>query len=412
MKLDSSKGAIDPVCIGKINTSNPKNQIYQAYKAKVKSVQENKAEEMFKDRTFGDEYEAVKLTTDTLKLVFSFASACTVFVALKWALEPLLGSWASIGVALFVCTALEALKSFVWSKLSKSTLKYKTYPLPLLVAAIVFNLSSVGGSVFGAYQLPSNEQEFNSNNIALINIDSIGANYSKKIDQASAIISTQTKELSKTTSNSTKRTISANIAQSEQKATLLLKHKSRDIQAAQDKNNSLIKEAQEANKKQTLKARENLQSKRTNCMLVAALFELGLLLCLVFGSYYLFRVEIDKTGGFENQEQTDSPQTQNNTQQAGASNTQPHKAPVPQNQARTIGFKQGHTDHQKIDTLHNVSDTLHNVSKNQDATGVPNGFCENPKCNKEFTRKSVLKKHCSSKCRRKKSYDKLNKKPN
>ena len=419
MRLDSQNRAIDPVCVGKINTSNPKNQIYKAYKAKVKSVQENKAEEMFKDRTFGDEYEAVKLTTDTLKIVFSLASAITVFVALKWALEPLLGSWASIIVSSFVCASLEVLKTFIWSKLSKNTLKYKTYPFPLVAAAIIFNLSSVGGSIFGAYQLPSNEQEFNKNSVALVNVDSIGKDYDKKIEQTSAIISSQTEELSKTTSNSTKRTISANIAQSEQKATLLLKHRTRDIQAAKEKNISLIKEAQEANKKQTLKATEKLQSKRTNCMLVAVLFELGLMLCLIFGSYYLFRVEIDKTGGFDNQEQTDIVQAQNNAQHAGANN-QPHKAPTPQNETRTIGFKtQQHTSNQELDTLHNVSetqkkevDTLHNVSNKKEPKGVSNGFCENPKCGKEFTRKSVLKKHCSDKCRRKKSYDKLNKKSN
>lgn len=386
MRLDSQKGATDPVCIGKISTSNPKNQIYRAYKAKVKSLQENKAEEMFKDRTFGDEYEAVKLTTDTLELVFSIASAMTVFVALKWALEPLLGSGASIAVSFFVCAALEALKTFIWSKLSKNILKYKTYPFPLIAAAIIFNLSSVGGSIFGAYQLPSNEQEFNKNSVALVNVDSIGKDYDKKIEQTSAIISSQTEELSKTTSNSTKRTISANIAQSEQKATLLLKHRTRDIQAAKEKNISLIKEAKEANKKHTLKATEKLEAKRTNCMLVAVLFELGLMLCLIFGSYYLFRVEIDKTGGFETQEQADVTQVKINTQL----NIQ---EPSQRNEQRPIGFK-SQTNKERHTS---EDDPRPNKGNKLDYTKV----CELDECRTPYIHKNSTQKFCSSKCRKK-----------
>jgi hypothetical protein len=61
MKLDSSKGAIDPVCIGKNNISNPKNQICQACKAKAKSIQEKKTEKTLKDRTLEGEKGILEL---------------------------------------------------------------------------------------------------------------------------------------------------------------------------------------------------------------------------------------------------------------------------------------------------------------------------------------------------------------
>lgn len=416
MKLESlNKANNSPVChtgINKSNTFNPKNKVYQAYKARIKSVNEQRAEEMYKDRTFGDEYEAVKTVTDVLKIVFSFASACTVLVALNWALKPLLGQYLSILIGFFACVSLESLKAFVWSKLSKNILKYLKYPLPLVVAAIGFNILSVGGSIFGAYQLPMETKELEIDKIELKDLDKIAKKYDTDINKISDLIQQQTEEISKTTSNSTKRSISANIALQTQEKQTLLKHKEEALKTAQNSNEKKLLEAQSKAQKFNQERSKKVSQDKTNCMIVAGLFELGLIICLAFGSYYLFRVEIDRTDGFKDQgsqDQTDTNKPQQTTTTSIQIGQQRQANYTAQNDYRQIGFKQSKSSSK--DTLHNVSDTqkdtLHNVS-----TGVPNGVCQNPKCGKEFTRKSVLKKYCSDKCRRQTSYDKLNKKSN
>lgn len=415
MNLDNSIGTNSvPICQdgnSKINTSNPKNKIWEVYKAHVKGVQEKKSEEMFKDLSFGDEYATVKMATDALKVFFSIASACTVFVAIYWALTPLLGSVIG-GICSFgVCCLLEALKVFTWSKLSKNILKYKEYPVALVAAAIAFNLSSVGGSIFGAYQLPSGQAEFEPNSIALISIDSINQHYQQEITKIDGIIAQQSSEIAKTTSNSTKRSLAANIALQSNQKTVLLELKEKDTQAAKKTNENLVQEAKAANEKRNQKATEELQAKRTNCMVVSGVFELALLLCLVFGSYYLFRIEIDRNGGGVVDVNGQGADSTNGTVVHNVQSVQiPHAAPQLE-QRRPITFKSYDEKRQLIkkqkvdEKRHQEEDGKRHPDLNKlDYTRI----CQLDSCKKPFIHGHGAQKYCSEKCRKKAHKQKVN----
>jgi len=404
MKLDTKKGVlINPIChtdIGKNNISNPKNQIYEKYKAKVKSLTEKKAEEMYMDKTFGDEYQSVFLTSNILKAVFSFASACTVFIAILWALKPLFGTILSASISIVVCALLERLKNGIWGKLSKYVLKYKEFPIIVAFAAIGLNLSSVAGSIFGAWQLPSMIEKTTAQNIELTNLDSISAHYAPLIASLDKSIELQTKMGLETTSNTTKRLTAKNVLLQTKQRSKLLESKNRDIDRAKSNNEQTLRDSKESAKIERKKAHQELYRKQINCVTTATVFELLLILCLVFNSYYLFRVEIDRIGLQNTSTDNVDSNQPDDTHTTGKESQKAHAAPVLSNNRRTIGFKP--KDENRQNPENQDSDT-----KSQDPTDTKRHkleytrICALKSCEKPFLHGHNAQEYCSSKCRKK-----------
>lgn len=272
---------------------NPKNGAFEAYKKRVKSTAQKKASNLFDDKTFGDEWQLAYTVTSVLKSMLNIASSCTVAIALYFGLKPMFGDIMAGVVGVGAAIMIEWLKNGVWSKLAKFILKYKTYTFTLVFAAIVLNLSSIGGSVLGAWLLPtlSNEQTFEA--VAPVSLDSINTHYSNEIAKIDLAINKITKEIEQTTSDYTKVMLSKTVkVQTEQKNTLIEQRNTSvtNAEKANDKNRELAA----SNLLLSDKESEDKKSKQqTILVIIAVAFEVIIIVCSIFESYYLFRVDID-----------------------------------------------------------------------------------------------------------------------
>ncbi len=398
MNLDNLQEGANPLLCynstSKSTISNPKNKGYELYKSKVKSSAEKKASEMFQDRAFGDEWQAVYNATIVLKIAFSIASACTVFIALFWVLKSLLGIAIGGGVALIVCLILEGLKGGVWDKLTKFALKYKSYPIILVAAAILFNLSSVGGSMLGAFMLPTMQEQATQPPVAQIDIDSINESYLAQTAKIDAIITEQSKQIANTTSNSTKRSISKVISVQTEQKNALIEQQNLAIEKAETINeNRRVERLQQTVLDHQKQSKENTQT-QIQCVAVAVFFELCLVLCSIFISFYLFRVDIDVTETVHTVTETVHTVTETAQMPTNSTLQQGHQAPQQTATATNqIGFKR-YTDGIQPNIQSSITET---VQTQLEYTRV----CKLSECEKPYIHGHGQQKYCCTKCRKK-----------
>lgn len=395
MKFDNLQGGqSSPLYLNGMNKStisNPKNKAFEAYKAKVQSIAEKKAEETYKDKTFGDEYQGVYMSAKILAFLFSCASFCTVCVALYWTLKPMLGELISGAIGFGIATLLEFLKTGVWDKLAKYILKYKAYPMALVGGAILFNLSSVGGSILGAWLLPVVGEQIQAPKAKLIDTDSINQSYLLQLANIDKVIAEQSTNATQTTSNYTKGKINKSITDLSSQKRAIIEQQNKAIERAEEKNAIRTKEQQEQNKKDLQKRSDEISQTQTKCVTVAVLFELFLILCSVFISYYLFRVDIDRTESVTNG-------TVNVLNTINPATGQPHQAPpVTENVHRTIGFHRTKNVPPQGENKKPVVDATKTVLDHQKYTRI----CKLDECQKPYTHGHGAQKYCCTKCRKK-----------
>jgi hypothetical protein len=401
---------------GKDNPTNPKNQIFEAYKAKTKTITESKAKALFKNKDFGSEYRGVYLASSILNTIFSLVSACTVFTALYWGLTPMLGTLLSTTFGLIICVLLEGIKSGIWNKLGKNILKYKQAPFLLVVSAIALNFSSIGGSIMGAYQLPQIilSQQIGASNESIeskaIEVDTTIKHLNNRLSYLDNLIKTQTNEITKTTSNSTKRSFSKNIALQEDAkakiATQILAHRKDAKQANKER-----KQAKEKQDTKDLKSKnKELERMQSISISLAIFFEFMLIICLSFNTYYLFRIDIDIS---INSTPLGSQILQINTNEAnelpsgyinknttnkirnslivsnGTENVPTRTENVPTKKRNTIGFR--------TESVPTRTESVLNGTEN-----VPIEFtriCSHTPCSRKYLHGHGNQKYCSKKCR-------------
>jgi hypothetical protein len=105
-----------------VNDLNPKNAIYNAYKAKVKDIISRKATDLYKDKDFADEYKAVYLVTSLLRGEGNLLSSATFTIAVYLALNLIIPKGYSLVLALVSSVLFEVLKNKIWAITSKTVL--------------------------------------------------------------------------------------------------------------------------------------------------------------------------------------------------------------------------------------------------------------------------------------------------
>lgn len=376
---------------GKDKPKNPKNATFESYKAKVNNLAENKANNLFQHKNFGDEWAAIYNVSSILKIVFSIASFLTVLIAVFLALKPLLGSVASGGLSFAICSMLELLKVWTWEKLAKAVLNYKVYPLALVGGCLLFNLSSVGGSLLGAYQLPRQASILNTNKAKSIDIDSINKSYLLQIAKIDQTIREQSKEATKTTSDYIKGKINKTLLALADQKSILIEQQNRSIESAEIKNKSTLAEFKTENTKDEIERAEKMENTQYTLVGVAVSFEFFLILCGLFISYYLYRVHIDNTESDHTGTQSDPTPTNNSF--VSERKVTAHEAPT----AKKIGFFK--TKDEKRPDIIGDTQTAQNeqILDKLEYTRI----CKNKECSKPYLHGHNAQKYCSAKCRKK-----------
>lgn len=277
----------------KSNDLNPKNGIYHAYTAKLKSVTSKQAKELYQDRYFSDEYKAVFVGAISLKSIANFCSAITFGLAAYLAFLPLFGFYPAAIVGTFSSVLFEILKVYIWRIVSKNLLKYKRISAVAIAVLCALHLVSLLASVFGAWKLPTMTQANAIAVVKFVNVDSIANSYLPQIAAIDQVIQSQSKESAGVTSNSTKRTLANTIkVQAEQKNTILAAQKGA-IEHANSKNKELGANRAKSAKNEQERRNKELEQQQIACVLVTVFFEVVLVLCSIFIAYYLFRQFID-----------------------------------------------------------------------------------------------------------------------
>jgi len=361
-----------------VNDLNPKNAIYNAYKAKVKDIISRKATDLYKDKDFADEYKAVYMVTSLLRGVGNLLSSATFTIAVYLALNLIIPKGYSLVLALVSSVLFEVLKNKIWAITSKTVLKYKRVSIVAICILLGLHLVSIGGSIFGAWQLTNLLPQEQPSKAPVIDLDSINHSYNKQI----ATLDAQILALEQKNDWNSRVSIKEVIKQK----TSLLNGQRTDCKQANEANVQTLKEHKENEIKRRKIKRSNRSNIRKACVIVTAFFELAFILCSLFIAYYLFRRHIDDTYGTTEEKasvQEASVQDFNNGQ-----TTDGHKAPVIENK-RTIvqGF---------IKKEASVQESTSTKGKELDYTRI----CQYSGCKKPFIHSIHNQKYCSTDCRK------------
>jgi len=371
----------------KVSLKNSKDQNFENYRGKVFNILEKKAQNLFKDKYFHEEFKAVFAFTSILRIISSLVSFFTGFVAVQMATKLLFGSYLSVFFALSVCVCLEVVKTFFWRINSKWILKYKKVSRPIVGSLVGLHVLSLAFSAYGGWLLPLMARTPTLPKVKIINLDDVAKPFVESIAKIDAQITANSAKIAKTTSNSTVRSLNV-ISKTllEQKAAQETA-KNRAILNATTKNNILqAKTDQKAQKAQKTRSKAVFVA-QISCLVASLFFEFLFVACSVFGVYYLFRLNID----VEAEKQPESlPSKQQNTQQAenealdgkktpseqpeNGKNEQPHKAPKAKAPKKRIGYFKDHSESPKI--------------------------CQLESCGNSFESKVHNKLFCSSECRK------------
>ena len=357
---------------------NPKNEAFNNYLQQTADTIDRAANDLFKDKSYKDEYKAVFVVSTLLKFVCSILSFATMVVALYFSFYGLFGFYASLSLAVAVCGLFEVLKTKIWTISSKHGLKYKNVSKGLILALIAVHVVSLASSGIGAFLIPkliSEQPASQATDQKGISIEI--ANQIAAIDKQLIAIS------SSTNASSTSRKSFANLTS--QKATLIAVQERGQEQAQKDKATAeqVAIIAKEAQKEQIIK---------DQILFVGSsiFFELLFIVCSIFLAYYLFRtvIDLEADANEANQPAQNEPIEQGKDQalqQTSNSSTGERTANV-----QVIGFKQGTADKQQTSTEQQTE------LKQLEFTRI----CLLDSCKKPFLHSIHNQKFCSNKCRK------------
>jgi len=368
----------------KINDLNPKNETFNRYQAKVKSIVARQAQSIYQDKNFADEFRSIFVSSVSLRLVANIVSSATFLVAVYIGLFPLIGSFLAVLVGLVSCILFEVLKSFVWRITNKYILKYKTVSFLLVASLVGLHLVSFGGSCFGAWQLPCILIAPTASTATVQNIDSINTTYLVQL----ATIDKHLEQLQDKTSSSTIRKAINNLT--EQKKTILSGQKLA-IEDAKEKNQAKVKENKEATKTANLEHQANIKKTQVSSLGLAAFFEVLFIICSIFIAYYLFRQYVDDSEQDNQEPSVQDGDNRNITDDNSVIKAESqaseiaHQAPKATNK---IGFEQGKNSEQ---------------AKRQDGNRQELEYtkiCALDSCKEPFLHNIHNQKYCSTDCRK------------
>jgi hypothetical protein len=365
----------------KINDLNPKNEIFNAYQAKVKSIVSRQAQSIYQDKNFADEFRSVFVSSVSLRLVANIVSSATFLVAVYWGLFPLIGSFLAVLVGLLSCILFEVLKSFVWRITNKYVLKYKTVSFFLVASLVGLHLVSFGGSCFGAWQLPCILIAPTPSQATVQNIDSINTTYLVQL----ATIDKQLEQLQDKTNSSTIRKAINNLTEQKKQ---VLSGQNLAIQDAKEKNQAKVKENKQQLKTANFEHQAHVHKIQVSSLCITAFFEVLFILCSIFIAYYLFRQYVDDSEQDNQQPSVKDGDkrliTGDNSEKSQASEIA-HQAPKATNK---IGFEQGKNNEQ---------------AKRQDGNRQELEYtkiCALDSCKEPFLHNIHNQKYCSTDCRK------------
>lgn len=356
---------------------NPKNEAFNNYLEQTADAIDRAANDLFKDKSYKDEYKAVFVLSTLLKYVCSVLSFATMVVALYFSFLGLFGFYASVSLAVAICGLFEALKTQIWSISSKHKLKYKTTSKALIFALIAVHVVSLGSSAVGAYLIPnliSEQTPSQATDQKEISIQI--ANQIAEIDKQLQNVSTST------TTSSTSRKSFANLTS--QKAVLI---------AAQERQQEQVQKDKATAEQVAIIAKEAQQQKikKDQILFVGSsiAFELLFIACSTFIAYYLFRTVIDLEADAKEANQTANEVVKIGLDAASVP-TDGHQAPQATANVQKIGFKQGTGQEQQTSTEQQTE------KKRLEFTRI----CLFDSCKKPFLHSIHNQKFCSNKCRK------------
>jgi hypothetical protein len=236
------------------------------------------------------------------------------------------------------------------------------------------HLVSIGGSIFGAWQLTNLLPQEPPSKAPVIDIDSINKSFSNPL----AILNTQISALEKKDDWNSRVSLKEIVKQK----TSLINGQITACKQAKEANVQTLKKHRENEIKRRKNADLNRSNIRKACVIVTAFFELAFILCSLFIAYYLFRRHIDDTHETTAEKASvmeASVQDFNNGQ-----TTDGHEAPVIENK-RTI--VQGFIKKQENNST---------KGKELDYTRI----CQYSGCKKPFIHSIHNQKYCSTDCRK------------
>jgi hypothetical protein len=363
----------------KINDLNPKNQTFNDYQKNTSTLSSKQAQGIYKDKYFADEYKPVYISSVALKFVANIVSASTLLVACFLAFMGLLGVYLGAIIGGLFCILFETMKSYTWRITAKQVLKYKRASMAAVLVLCGLHLVSLGGSCFGAWQLPRLMPKEKLEQAAVQNIDSINTSYLAQL----TIIDQQIKALQDKTSSSTaRRTINSLTSQRGQ----ILEAQKLAVLEAKKENRTKSQEKKEQTAQENLERQEQIKQNQYACIIAAVFFELLFISCSLFIAYYLFRQFIDESTeptASVHPSITELKTSINNLEQS----TTAHQAP-PVNRVVIKGFEQNGKSQ--------VVDKEELDGKRLDFTRV----CQFNECKKPFIHSIHNQKFCSRECRK------------
>lgn len=367
----------------KVSLKNSKDKKFELHQEGVLNLLEKAANNLFKDKYFYEEFKGVFAFSSFLKVVSSFVSFCTGFLAIQIATKLIFGYYLSTFFALTVCVSLEVVKAFFWRINSKWFLKYKKVSKTLIASLVALHLVSLGFSAYGGWMLPTLLNAPSVESVPKIDEGSISAPYLAAIAKIDEQIRINNKKLSENESNSTIRSFNKNIEKLLNQKTEKEKALNLAILSAKEERQGKVAENQEKLLKQQNKRNEEIKAARISCLVASLFFELVFVVCSCFCVYYLFRLNIDLDSSGQEAEEEKANQKAPTKGLKLLSRQQAHQAPplVEQKTAKKpakIGFQLGCLDSKK----------------------KPTKKCALPSCSNTWQGGAHNKLYCSSNCRR------------
>ena len=386
----------------KVSSKNPKNENFEIYEGKVHSLLAKAASNLFKDKYFHEEFKGVFLFSVALKIVSSMISFCTGVLAVHLATRLFFGYYPSFFFAVAVGFCIEGIKTFLWRINSKWTLKYKEVSKGIVFVLVSLHGVSFAFSAYGGWMIPTFIDEIKTETPVLVQNDSALTALYSSLGEINAQIEINSGEVAKTTSNRTKRDLSANVS-------LLLEQRNfKENEISQIKENQRLEneaaEQEQLAKTQALivEQQNEISMARISCLIASIFFELLFIVCACFGVYYLFRFEIDQTA--ESQEPgslTESKESGFNSDNL-PSRQQPEKAPEllegkTVSKPNQIGFVSNTRHDSKKTALERKEVSCHD-SKTDSKTDSK--ICALDGCSNRWKGGQHNKKYCGDSCRK------------
>jgi putative flippase GtrA len=352
----------------KINVFNSKNQVWENYQAETKTALSKKAQELYKDLRFDDEYKSTYLSAIALRAIANVLSAFTFLIAFYLSLAPLLGAYVSVSLGALACLVLEYLKNRLWTIQAKNTLKYKKYSRYLIAILVCLHGLSLAGSSLGAWQLPTLISLSKFSEVAEVKADSLSSNFGQRI----SIIDKQIKNLeSKALSSSSARAIIGTLAKERQELTKAQTLRTKRLNSKADKQTT---KAEKESRQEKKKHAKRVLMAQYSCLIIAILFELMYIFCSLFIAFYLFRLFVDDSDDSDGSDGQESQISTANVRSDGSDG-----------QERIVirGFGNFDSKRSKLDYTK---------------------ICEFDACSMPFVHKIHNQKYCSKLCRQKAHY--------